>query len=75
MATDQIAAALAERDAYLEPLGCSDGDCKVYNQRRGQHTNGGCRCMTDRMTAQRYAYANNLFADRVRAALTPKEIR
>ena len=26
--------------------GCSDGNCIVKGKAKGQHTNGGCRCMT-----------------------------
>lgn len=25
--------------------GCQDGNCKIVDNRHGQHTNGGCRCL------------------------------
>lgn len=70
MTADLIArleAALTERDDYLAKVGgCGNAHCIVYDP-PGQHTNGGCKCSTDRMAMGRYAYANNRFADRVRA--------
>lgn len=45
--------ALNRLNERLERLGgCGDGDCKVH-RRPGMHTNGGCRCLRDPMTAER----------------------
>ena len=45
-------AALAYDAAMTAIGGCSDGDCLVKRP-TGMHTNGGCRCWRDHMTAQR----------------------
>ncbi len=72
MTNDTLYRALTELDDYLTQLGgCSDGYC-IIKRPVGMHTNGGCRCNTDKMKMQRYAYAMNKFADTVRA-LTPRE--
>ena len=60
-------------DALNERLtqigGCGDGNCRVH-VRGGQHTNGGCRCMTNRWTAERTVMAHRVFQGAVQAALT-----
>ena len=64
-----IAAAQAERDAYLKQIGgCTDGNCIIVKP-VGMHTNGGCRCSRDGMLMQRFAYAHNRFANTVRKVL------
>ena len=41
----------------LEAIGgCGDGNCKVF-VRPGMHTNGGCRCLNDRIKAEQVVYA------------------
>jgi hypothetical protein len=48
-----IEVAKAALDARLATIGgCSDGDCKV-TKRSGMHTNGGCKCLTNPMKAER----------------------
>lgn len=65
--------ALAVRDEALQALGgCHDGDCVIWRP-HGMHTNGGCRCLTDHMTRQRFARISNVFAEQVRA-LTSSEV-
>lgn len=50
---------LFDLEEYLTKLwGCHDGNC-VIGSPSGMHTNGGCRCSTDRYMMQRFAYANN----------------
>ena len=60
-------------DALNEQLkqdgGCGDGNCMVH-VRGGQHTNGGCRCMTSKWTAERIVMAHRVFQGAIRAALT-----
>ena len=41
--------------------GCGDGYCIVTGKAQGQHTNGGCRCASDRMKMQRVAMALQRF--------------
>ncbi len=66
-----IETALAELDASLREIGpCSDGYC-IIRKPKGMHTNGGCRCASDRYKMQRYAYAHNRFEEAVKAALKP----
>lgn len=44
---------LTQLKTNLQQLGgCSDGYCIIYRP-GGMHTNGGCRCSTDRMKMQR----------------------
>ena len=45
--------------------GCYDGHCLV-SPPKGQHTNGGCRCWQDRMTAQRAMANGRWLADEIR---------
>lgn len=52
--------------------GCGDGNCVVARP-IGQHTNGGCRCYTDKMKAQRMMRAGQMLCTAIRAAL--KEAR
>lgn len=48
--------------------GCGDGNCVVVRP-IGQHTNGGCRCYTDKMKAQRMMRAGQMLFTAIRAAL------
>lgn len=49
--------ALDHFDAVMDAIGgCGDGNCLV-KVRGGQHTNGGCRCWTNKHTAQRVMMA------------------
>jgi hypothetical protein len=66
MAEGKIKAAIAAYDAVMDDIGsCGDGGC-IIKRPIGQHTNGGCRCYSDRMKAQRVMLA----ARRLRAALS-----
>jgi hypothetical protein len=57
--------AIDEYDLAAETIGsCGDGYC-VVKRPVGQHTNGGCRCSTDKYKAQRMMMA----ASRLRNAL------
>lgn len=57
---------LAEFDRTMREIGgCSDGYCSVTGAATGMHTNGGCRCSHNRMTAERTMRA----ARRLRDAL------
>ena len=63
---EMLEAALSRLDEVLAAIGgCTDGYCVVVRP-KGMHTNGGCRCWSDRMKMQRFAYAYNEF----RAALS-----
>ncbi len=63
-----VKAALDARDAALETLGgCGDGGCIVHI-RPGMHTNGGCRCATDRCIMFSYSVVERRFAEAVRAS-------
>lgn len=63
-----VKAALDARDAALEALGgCGDGDC-IIHIRPGMHTNGGCRCATDRYIMSSYSAVERRFAEAVRAS-------
>jgi len=70
-------AALREAlDAYQERAcavgSCGDGGCVVLRP-IGMHTNGGCRCSTDRMKAGRMMMAGQTLAAAVSAALHPTQ--
>lgn len=66
MPLQQLTLALEELDTRLQQIGgCTDGYC-IIQRPKGQHTNGGCRCNTDKYKMQRYAAAMNMFAARVR---------
>lgn len=61
----KIEKAIAAYDAVMDDIGsCGDGGC-IVKRPVGQHTNGGCRCWSDRMKAQRVMLA----ARRLRTAL------
>jgi len=61
----RISDAAAKFDAALEHIGgCSDSACLIVKP-QGMHTNGGCKCMDEKLKAQRMAYA----ANQLRAAL------
>ncbi len=50
----RIADAVREFDRAMADIGgCGDGYCSVTGKAKGQHTNGGCRCSGNKMTAQR----------------------
>lgn len=64
--TDPLTDARLEYDAAMREIGgCSDGYCLVTGPAKGMHTNGGCRCWMDKLTAQRAMRA----AARLRNAL------
>ena len=68
-----IATALAALDARLAEIGgCGDGCCMVHI-RGGMHTNGGCRCLRDWMTAQRVVGAYKQFVAVARRCPSPQE--
>lgn len=48
--------------------GCGDGYCCVTGKAKGMHTNGGCRCAEDRMTARRMMIAGRRLRDALAAA-------
>jgi hypothetical protein len=59
---------IAEYDRMRDGVGgCSDGGC-VIKTPVGMHTNGGCKCWTDKMKAQRMMHAGQ----KLRAALARK---
>lgn len=65
---ERVLAALEDFDAAMDRIGsCGDGGCLVERP-VGMHTNGGCRCWTNKMTAQRVMAA----AQRLRSALNPE---
>ncbi len=67
--TDEIQKAIQRYDAAMAQIGgCGDGGCLVET-RKGQHTNGGCRCWSDRMKAQRVMAHGKMLANAVRTAL------
>jgi hypothetical protein len=37
----------------LKSLGCGDGHCRLAGKKSGQHTNAGCRCLSDVEQIQR----------------------
>lgn len=68
-----LSEALNDLEARLADIGgCSDGYC-VVERPKGMHTNGGCRCGTNRMTAERALRAYLAFAQEVRAHLLSGE--
>lgn len=48
--------------------GCTDGGCQVVMP-KGMHTNGGCKCLSDHLTARRVVHAYKTFAKSVAAAI------
>lgn len=45
----------------MEELGgCGDGNCIIVKP-QGMHTNGGCRCNTDRYKMMKYASRSNYY--------------
>ena len=70
---EEIARALEDLDAAMKAIGgCSDGYC-IIRKPVGMHTNGGCRCSSDRYRMQRYAAHHNRFADAIRALASESE--
>jgi hypothetical protein len=70
-----IRSALSERQTYLETIGgCTDGYCIIIKP-TGAHTNGGCKCWSDKYKMQRFAYADNKFADEIRTLLPEIEVK
>jgi hypothetical protein len=49
--------------------GCGDGNC-VIAQPGGMHTNGGCRCHTDRTKALRAMSRARWLAEEIRKVVT-----
>lgn len=65
---DALGKALRSYDEGMEAIGgCGDGNCQVVRP-IGQHTNGGCRCSTDRYKAQRAMARGQMLAKAVREA-------
>jgi len=54
-------------DVMLQLGGCGDGGCIIVKP-KGMHTNGGCRCSTNRLKMERFAYEHNRFVSSVSAA-------
>jgi hypothetical protein len=70
LALERMMEAVAEFDAQMNFVGgCGNGFCCVTGKATGQHTNGACRCSTDKMKAQRVMMA----AQKLRAALASGE--
>jgi hypothetical protein len=66
MSQIEVPAALAEYEAIRDAVGgCSDGHC-VVKKPKGMHTNGGCKCSTDRYKAQRMMRAGQRLFDTLR---------
>jgi hypothetical protein len=65
MATEnKLAERLRFYDKIMRDIGaCGDGYCLVTGKATGQHTNGGCRCWMNKMTAQRVMRAARLLRD------------
>lgn len=62
--------ALAAYDKRMQEIGaCGDGYCLVTGRARGMHTNGGCRCWSNKYTAQRVMGAARAFRDAVANSL------
>lgn len=73
MADPKIIAALKSYDEGMAHIGsCGDGNCLIVRP-KGQHTNGGCRCSTDKYKAQRAMQRGRMLADAVRASLMDEE--
>lgn len=69
-----IARALAEYDAIADYIGsCGDGYC-VVKRPKGQHTNGGCRCSTNRYKAQRMMMAGSKLREALDALAPPPPV-
>lgn len=65
--------ALADYDKAMDMLGsCGDGNC-VIKKKKGQHTNGGCRCYTDQSRARRAMACASYLRHRLTDALTSPE--
>lgn len=65
---NKIKLALKDLDLLREAIGgCGDGHCVVF-VRPGMHTNGGCRCWREPMTAQRLIRAHQRFVKQIREA-------
>lgn len=65
----KLSEALAKYDEGMSLIGgCGDGNRLVFRP-GGQHTNGGCRCYSDRMTAQRSMSRGRWLAEEIRKAV------
>lgn len=68
-ALNAIAKALTEYRTGMAFIGtCGDGNCLIVKP-EGQHTNGGCRCYSDKMKAQRAMARGKSLAAAIEAAL------
>lgn len=64
-----LAEAITAYDRAADSIGtCGDGGCLVKTP-VGMHTNGGCRCWTDRMKAQRMMLAGKYLRAAIRKAM------
>lgn len=72
---EKVAAALAEYQRAADFVGgCGDGGC-VVKRPVGMHTNGGCRCSTDRMKAQRMMAAGSRLSRSIDSILSTPTTR
>jgi hypothetical protein len=56
-----LTTALEELNHNLETIGgCTNGNCQVIPP-KGMHTNGGCKCLKDYITAQKVVWAYKEF--------------
>lgn len=75
----EIDNALAIYDSVASSLGgCSDGYCVIKGRVNGQHTNGGCRCLSypadiTPFTLKKLAIAARMMRDAIPAALRDVE--
>jgi len=53
-----------------EEIGCSDGYCLIKGKAKGMHTNGGCKCVSDRM--RRGGFQDRIDLERVLQGLHKK---
>lgn len=69
---DAITIAISDYRIGMAFIGtCGDGDCLIVKP-EGQHTNGGCRCYSDKMKAQRAMARGSSLARAIEAALGAK---
>jgi hypothetical protein len=70
---EELEAELVGVDAALTRIGgCSDGYCNITGKARGQHTNGGCRCVKD-MSARRALTMLQQLREKVRTYIKTAE--
>lgn len=68
VSADAVLALVGKFDTITTATGgCSDGYCLVTGKAKGMHTNGGCRCSTNRHAAQRVMQAARMLRDELEA--------